>query len=529
MIRIRQINVNLDNDTLENVYKKAANRLRIKQEEILDLKIIKKSLDARHKPNLFYIYEVDVKVKDENKILKYNKDKDILASNYEPYKFNVTGSKNNAKIVIVGAGPAGLMASYVLAENGYKPLVIERGEDVDNRVKTVEQFFETNKLNTESNVQFGEGGAGTFSDGKLTTQVKDPFKRKQKVLETLVKAGADDNIVYINKPHIGTDKLRDIVKNMRNIAIKNGASYRYNTKLTNIITKNNELKAIEVNNKEIIECNVLILAIGHSARDTFYMLNDKINMEAKPFAVGVRVQHPQKLINKSQYGIEFHELLEAASYKLTYNTQNKRGVYSFCMCPGGYVVNASSEEGMLAINGMSNHARERENANSAIIVSVTPKDFGDKPLDGIEFQRKLEKKAYEIGKKYIPVQLLEDYKNNKETVKLGHINPIFKGKYNLANLNLIFPEYINESIKEAMDYYGNKIKGFNDGDVILAGVESRTSSPVRMERNELCESNIKGIFPCGEGAGYAGGITSSMMDGLKVSEAIAQIYNNKEE
>jgi uncharacterized FAD-dependent dehydrogenase len=259
------------------------------------------------------------------------------------------------------------------------------------------------------------------------------------------------------------------------------------------------------------------------------MLNDKINMEAKPFAVGVRVQHPQKLINKSQYGIEFHELLEAASYKLTYNTQNKRGVYSFCMCPGGYVVNASSEEGMLAINGMSNHARESENANSAIIVSVTPKDFGDKPLDGIEFQRKLEKKAYEIGKKYIPVQLLKDYKENKETVKLGHINPIFKGKYNLANLNLIFPEYINDSIKEAMDYYGNKIKGFNDGDVILAGVESRTSSPVRMERNELCESNIKGIFPCGEGAGYAGGITSSMMDGLKVSEAIAQIYNNKEE
>lgn len=529
MIRIRQINIPLLEDNEENLKKKIANRLRIKINDIIEMNIIKKSLDARHKPNLFYIYEVDVKVPNENNILKHNKDKDILLSNYEPYKFSITGSKKNAKIVIVGAGPAGLMASYILAENGYKPLVIERGEDVDNRIKTVEKFFETNKLNTESNVQFGEGGAGTFSDGKLTTQVKDPFKRKQKVLETLVKAGADNNITYINKPHIGTDKLRGVVKNMRNIAIKNGASYRYNTKLTNIVIENNELKKIEVNNNEIIDCNVLILAIGHSARDTFYMLNDKIDMEAKPFAVGVRVQHPQRVINKSQYGMEFHELLEAASYKLTYNTQNKRGVYSFCMCPGGYVVNASSEEGMLAINGMSNHARESENANSAIIVSVTPKDFGENPLDGIEFQRKLEKKAYEIGKTYIPVQLLKDYKANKETVKLGNINPIFKGKYNLSNLNLIFPEYINESIKEAMDYYGNKIKGFNDGDVILAGVESRTSSPVRMHRDELCESNIKGIFPCGEGAGYAGGITSSMMDGLKVSEAIAQIYDNKEE
>ena len=529
MIRIRQINVNLENDTLENVTKKAANRLKVKPSDIKKLNIIKKSLDARHKPNLFYIYEVDVKVDNENKILSSNKDKDVLLSNYMPYKFNIEGAKKGSKIVVVGAGPAGLMASYVLAENGYRPLVIERGEEVDKRVKTVYDFFENNKLNTESNVQFGEGGAGTFSDGKLTTQVKDPFRRKQKVLEVLVQCGADPSILYLNKPHIGTDKLIDVVKNMRNKAIENGATFRYNTKLTNLVIEDDKIKGIEVNDNEIIECNTLILAIGHSARDTFFMLNDKIKMEAKPFAVGVRVQHPQKMINKSQYGVEYHEALEAASYKLTYNTTSKRGVYSFCMCPGGYVVNASSEEGLLAINGMSNHARESENANSAIIVSVTPKDFGEHPLDGIKLQRELEKKAYEIGKGLIPIQILKDYKENKETKALGSINPIFKGKYNLANLNLVFPNYINDAIKEAMDYYGGKIKGFNNDDVILAAVESRTSSPIRMFRDESCVSNIDGLYPCGEGAGYAGGITSSMMDGLKVVEEIAKIYDNKEE
>ena len=357
------------------------------------------------------MYNVSVEVdSDEKSVVAHAKNSKVEIG--VPYKYEMPEIRRTSTLrpVIAGFGPAGFFAALILARAGFKPLVIERGEDVDNRVKTVEQFFETNKLNTESNVQFGEGGAGTFSDGKLTTQVKDPFKRKQKVLETLVKAGADDNIVYINKPHIGTDKLRNVVKNMRNIAIKNGASYRYNTKLTNIITENNELKAIEVNNNEIIDCNVLILAIGHSARDTFYMLNDKINMEAKPFAVGVRVQHPQKLINKSQYGVEFHELLEAASYKLTYNSQNKRGVYSFCMCPGGFVVNASSEEKRLVINGMSNHKRDEKCANSAIIVTVSSKDFGNHPLSGIEFQRNLESKTYEIGSGNIPVQLYKDFK-----------------------------------------------------------------------------------------------------------------------
>ncbi|MEG2250139.1 MAG: NAD(P)/FAD-dependent oxidoreductase [Bacilli bacterium] len=524
MIRVRQIEIPLLEDRIENIIEKTKNILNVKKIE--SISIHKKSLDARKKPNLFYIYEVDVNIKNEDNYLKYVTNKNILKVVDLKFEFKVKGTtKLNDRPIIVGSGPAGLFASYILAENGFNPIVIERGEDIDNRLVTVNEFWENNILNTESNVQFGEGGAGTFSDGKLTTQVKDPFLRKEKVLDILVDCGANPEIKILNKPHIGTDKLREIVKNIRNKAINNGATYLYNTCLTDIIIKDNKVEAIEVNNKEILKTRVLILAIGHSARDTFKLLLDKkIEMNAKPFAVGVRVEHPQEMININQYGLSNHPLIGASSYKLTYQAHNNRGVYSFCMCPGGYVVNASSEKNKLAINGMSNHSRDSLNANAAIIVTISPKDFGNNPLDGIKFQRMLEEKAYKLGDGQIPIQLYKDFKNNIESKNIGKIEPVFKGNYKLTNLNLLFPDYINEALKEAIEAFGKQIKGYNQDDTILAGVESRTSSPVRITRNEEGESNIKGIYPCGEGAGYAGGITSSAMDGLKIANDIANQY-----
>ena len=516
MIRVRQVKVSINKNTLEEIKRKTAMKLHIKESDILKLNINKESLDARDKNNIIYVYEVDIEVLNENKILAQNKSNDILKTPLEKYVFKKGENKN---IIIVGSGPAGLFAAYILSENGYKPLIIERGEKVEDRVKTVEEFWKTGKLNKNSNVQFGEGGAGTFSDGKLNTLVKDKRYLMKKVFEIFVENGANKEIMYSNKPHIGTNVLSKVVKNMREKIIENGGVFRYNTCLTNVIIENNKLKQIEVNNSEIIECENLILAIGHSARDTFEMLNGKVKMTSKPFAVGVRLQHPQKMISKNQYGDAF-EKLPPASYKLTYTTSKNRGVYSFCMCPGGYVVNASSEENRLVINGMSNYERESENANSAIVVTVSSKDYGDGVLDGLNFQRKLEQLAYVKGCGQIPVQLLKDFKNNKTSVSFGKINPVFKGKFTFANINEILPDYVCEALKEGIEGFDKKIKGFALDDVIVAGVESRTSSPVRIERNESFVSSVEGIFPAGEGAGYAGGITTSAMDGIKVAEAV---------
>ena len=341
-----------------------------------------------------------------------------------------------------------------------------------------------------------------------------------------VETGAPNEILYLNKPHIGTDLLRNVIINLRNKIINMGGDIRYNSCLTNIEIQDSHIKSIEINNNEKIETEVLILAIGHSARDTFRMLNkNKIEMEPKPFAVGVRVQHPQEKINYSQYG-KFKDILPPAAYKLTYHSSNGRGVYSFCMCPGGYVVNASSEDRKLAINGMSNHSRDSKNANSAIVVTVIPNDFNGNLFGGLEFQEKLEEKTYEIGKGKIPIQTLKDFMENKKTEKIGSVELEMKGDYSLANLNEILPDYIAESLKEAFINFDKKIKGFSDGDTILAAIETRTSSPVRILRDELGQSNIKGIYPAGEGAGYAGGIMSAAMDGLKVAESIAKIYWN---
>ena len=524
MIRVKEIKIPIENYNDKILKQTVAKKIKCKLEDIKELKINKQSIDARHKPNIFYITEVDINVKNENMVLKHNKN--VSPSPNETYIYPKKGKiKLNKRPIIIGSGPAGLFCAHLLAELGYKPLIIERGEKVSDRINSVELFWHTGILNTNSNVQFGEGGAGTFSDGKLNTLTKDKEHRQKKVLETFVKYGANPDILYSNHPHIGTDILRKIIINMRNNIIKLGGDFKYNSTLTNIKIENNRIKSIEINNDYLIETDILILAIGHSARDTFKMLlKSGLTMEPKPFAVGLRIQHPQEIINKSQYG-EKYKLLPPATYKLTYQTKDKRGVYSFCMCPGGYVVNASSEIGRLAINGMSNHNRDTLNANSALVVTVGPTDYGNKPLDGIEFQKDLEEKMYKLGDGKIPIQLLKDFNSNIETTKIESVSPIIKGEYKLCNLNNALPEYISNGIKEAIPEFGKKIKYFDMDNAILAGIESRTSSPIRIPRDEQYESNIKGIYPCGEGAGYSGGITTSAIDGIKIAEEIIKTYH----
>lgn len=525
MIKVRQVKIEVLSDSYEAQVKALCHKLRINENEIIKFTINKQSLDARDKNNILYVYEFNVWLKDEESFLKRKLSNDIVEAKEEQYFFNKSGKEKTNNIIIVGSGPAGLFAAYILAENGYSPLVIERGKKIEERLLDVNKFWQEGVLNPNSNVQFGEGGAGTFSDGKLNTLVKDTSCRMRKVFETFVKLGAPNDILYSYKPHIGTDKLREVIINMRNKIIEMGGEFQYETCLTDIILNDNKVTSIIVNDNKEIKCDALILAIGHSARDTFKLLYDKkVEMTSKPFAVGLRVQHPQKAINLSQYGEKYVDALGAASYKLTHKSSNERGVYTFCMCPGGFVVNASSEDGHLAINGMSNHARDEENANSAVIVTIDEKDFGTHPLDGIKYQRELERKAYEISQGKIPVQLLKDYLNNQISTEYGIVHPIFKGNYDFANLNKLLPEPVNIAIKEAITSWGRKIKEFDHPDTLLAGIESRTSSPVRIIRDEEFESNIKGIYPCGEGAGYAGGITSAAIDGIKVAEAIGQRY-----
>ena len=518
MLRIREVKIPISLDNDEYIKKKISKLLNISKEEIIEYKILKKSIDARDKKNILYIYEFALNLKNENKI---NLSKNI--SEYIETEYEFTKEKDlKERPIIVGSGPAGLFCAYMLASVGCKPIILERGEKIEDRVKTVEDFFKTNKLNPESNIQFGEGGAGTFSDGKLNTLTKDKLNRHKKVFEIFVENGAPEEIMYLNKPHIGTDILRNVIINMRNKIISFGGEFKYNSKVTNLIIEDNKIKGVEINNKEKTYSNIVVLAIGHSARDTFYMLNDNnVSMKPKNFAIGLRIEHPREMIDKSQYG-DSYKMLDPASYKLTYQTQNNRSVYSFCMCPGGYVVNASSEENKLCVNGMSNYKRDEKNSNSAIVVNVTTDDFNNELFGGIELQRKLEEKAYIEGKGKIPVQIYKDFKDNIKSTKLGEITPNTKGEYNLSNLNNILPEYISESIKEAMPVFGRRIKGFDRDDSILLGIEARTSSPVVIVRNEDFMSSIEGLYPCGEGAGYAGGITTAAIDGIKIAEKIVK-------
>lgn len=527
MIRISQIKLSVDH-TEEELLARTAKLLKLPVSSILEYRIVKRSLDARKKEEIRYIYTLDISVNKEAALVKKARNANISIAPDQRYHFPESGAGRLTKRpVIVGSGPAGLFCGLFLARHGYHPLILERGQAVEQRVERVNAFWDGKEpLNPNSNVQFGEGGAGTFSDGKLNTLVKDPSGRNQEVLRVFAEAGADSSILYVNKPHIGTDVLRQVVRNLREEIRSLGGEIRFETQVTGFRTQEGRLTGLYLNGGELIDTEVVVLAIGHSARDTFQALFAAgACMEQKAFAVGLRIQHPQEMINLAQYGPSFASRLGAADYKLTAKASDGRGVYSFCMCPGGYVVNASSEEGRIAVNGMSDHARDSKNANSAIIVTVSPKDFpGTDPLSGIAFQRILEEKAFQAGKRRIPLQLFGDFCQDRASAGLGQVEPVLKGGYALSNLRPTLPEPVSRALIEGIQSFEHIIPGFARYDALLAGVESRTSSPVRIQRDSTFESNLLGLFPCGEGAGYAGGITSAAMDGIKTAEEIARRY-----
>ena len=523
MIKITQLKLPVEH-SFEDLEKKVCKMLQIPKNKLYGIHLLKRSLDARKTPPM-YSYQLGVYAEGEEKIVKKIKNKAVSLGSLVNYRFPKSGEEVlKLPPVIIGAGPAGLFCAYMLAKEGFAPLLLERGEGVEERQKKVDHFWSTGELDPQSNVQFGEGGAGTFSDGKLNTLVKDNHGRSRFVLKTFVEFGAKEDILYESKPHIGTDILVDVVRNMRNEIIRMGGEIRFCSQVTDLRITEEGVSAVEVNHECWIDTKTVVLAIGHSARDTFQMLLERnIPMRSKAFAVGVRMEHPQHLINENQYGKDYPESLPAAAYKLTRKVSDDRGVYSFCMCPGGYVVNASSEEEMTAVNGMSYHARAGENANSAMIISVRPEDFGsDEPLAGVEFQRKLERAAYREGKGRIPVQLFGDFCKNQVSTSLGEIKPNTKGTWTFGNVRSIFPEHLAAGLEEGIKGCEKLIPGFAREDALLLGVESRTSSPVRIERDDVhLQSEIAGLYPCGEGAGYAGGIMSAAMDGIKVAEAIA--------
>lgn len=529
MIRIQQLKLR-PGHTQRDLYERAARCLRIEENQIERLEILKQSIDARKKPEIWLTYTVDVTLRGikEEKCLARCRDKNVSAAVLKKYAFPEPGTRRLAdRPVIIGTGPAGLFCGYLLAAHGYRPVLLERGRDVDQRKADVEAFWGGEGLNPESNVSFGEGGAGTFSDGKLNTLIKDKEGRGRRALEIFVENGAQPEILYEGKPHIGTDVLTEVVKSMRNRILEWGGEVRFQSRADALITEGRAVKGVVLANKETIPSSCVVLAIGHSARDTFAWLEETgVEMEAKAFAVGLRVEHPQWLINDAQYGTKNPQNLPPSPYKVTAQTKNGRGVYSFCMCPGGFVVNASSEAGRLAVNGMSYSRRDSSNANSAIIVSVTPKDYGsDNALAGVAFQRELEERAWKAAGGAIPVQR---YGAFTDAAGEGYIPdsflPCIKGKWEFADVAGILPQAIYDSFVEGMACFGQIIPGFDDKNALVSGIESRTSSPVRISRNEKLQANLSGLYPCGEGAGYAGGIMSAAMDGMRIAEAIASEY-----
>ena len=529
MIRINNIKIYEDITNLE-VFEFAINKVNIKKSDIIDWHISKKSIDARKKSDVHYIYSIDMIIKNEEYYLKRNnklitkiKEAENLFKNEFHLKDNSTCHLSKPP-VIIGAGPSGLFAALTLVQNGLKPIIIEQGKPVEERQKDVEVFRKTGFLNSLSNVQFGEGGAGTFSDGKLTTGINSPYCKK--VLEEFVKFGAPEEILYLSKPHIGTDNLINIIKNMRNYIISKGGTFLFGEKVTDFEIINSTISAVYCSKK--IETDNLILAIGHSSRDTFKKLHSLgVAMEAENFSVGVRIEHLQEMINLSQYGNLTNLNLPPASYKLAYHASSGRSCYSFCMCPGGVVIASSSEPNTIVTNGMSNFLRDGTNSNSAILVNVTPDDFSNSsPLAGIYFQKDLEEKAFKLGggNYFAPIQRVGDFLNNTKSTYIGDVRPTYIPGVTLSNLNEILPNFVSTTLKEAILYFDTKLNGFANPDSILTGVETRSSSPVRIIRNENLVSNINGIYPCGEGAGYAGGIMSASVDGIKCALSILKKY-----
>lgn len=548
-------------DEMESVAKAVASFFRVPIDSFSLERILKKSLDARKKPALFYNYSVVIKAENENIFFKNNHGSTVHIDKYKPNPYVPPRTEkllSEKRPIVIGSGPAGLFAAYILALSGLKPIIFERGASIEKRTEETEKFFKTNVLNERTNVCFGEGGAGTFSDGKLNTGSKDRDGKQHFVLETFHKFGARENILYDAKPHIGTDELRKVISNMRDGIISLGGEFYFETKVEKILFENaaatgfsknaaatgfskatangfsgnvasteysKKAVGVETEGGEKYYSDHIVLAIGHSARDTILgLMDDGINITAKPFAVGLRVEHPQDFIDFSQYGKHRGDILPAADYKLTYTAANGRGVYSFCMCPGGYVVNSSAENGRLTVNGMSYNARDSKNANSAIIVSVGERDFGTDAKKAMAFQDRLEKKAYALGGENIPQQLFRDFCKKRDSKEYGVFESVTKGAVRFARLDTLFSDEIYQTFIEGMRYFDKRIRGFGDGDAILSGVESRTSSPVRIVRDDTTylAEHVQGLYPAGEGAGYAGGIMSSAVDGIRVAEHIIE-------
>jgi len=530
MLRITELKLPLDHPD-EALREAIVQRLGIHDEQLISFNLFKRSYDARKKNSeLLFIYTIDLEASNEAELLnKFTEDHNIGPAPDVTYKYvGHAPADMQERPIVVGFGPCGIFAGLLLAQMGFKPIILERGKEVRQRTKDTWGLWRKSVLNPESNVQFGEGGAGTFSDGKLYSQIKDPQHHGRKVLEEFVKAGAPDEILYINKPHIGTFRLTGMVEQMRQDMIALGAEVRFQEKVTDLLVEDGQLTGVVLESGEQLHSRHVVLALGHSARDTFRMLHAKgVYMEAKPFSVGFRIEHPQTLIDKARLGkYAGHPKLGAADYKLVYHAKNGRSVYSFCMCPGGTVVAATSEPGRVVTNGMSQYSRNERNANSGIVVGIDPeRDYPGGPLAGIELQERLEAHAYVMGGSnyQAPAQLVGDFVAGRPSTALGSVEPSYKPGVTLGDLAPSLPDFAIEAIREALPAFDRQIKGYNLHDAVLTGIETRTSSPLRITRGEDYQSlNLKGLFPAGEGAGYAGGILSAGVDGIRIAEAVAR-------
>ncbi|MGZ4953669.1 MAG: NAD(P)/FAD-dependent oxidoreductase [Methylobacter sp.] len=527
MLRITELKLPLDHP--ESMIKTAIlDRLGISAKELITYTIFRQGFDARKRNAILLVYTIDIETTNEQAILKRLVDDPHLSLTPDSTYHFVTQAPKNLVLrpVIIGTGPCGLFAGLILAQMGFRPIILERGKEVRERTKDTFGLWRKGVFNPESNVQFGEGGAGTFSDGKLHTQIKDPNHYGRKVLTEFVKAGAPPEILHVSKPHIGTFRLVTVVEQIRAAIESLGGEIRFQSRVEDIIIDNGQVRGVILASGETIKTNHVLLAIGHSARDTFKMLYDRgVYIEAKPFSIGFRIEHPQSLIDTCRWGDNAgHPLLGAADYKLVHHCSNGRSVYSFCMCPGGTVVAATSEPGHVVTNGMSQYSRNERNANSGIVVGITPDDYPGHPLAGIDFQRRLEAAAFKLGGETYeaPGQLVGDFLAKRPSSVLGTVQPSYTPGVHLCDLSSALPDYAITAIREAIPAFDKKIKGFAMKDAVLTGIETRTSSPIRIKRNESYQSmNIKGLYPAGEGAGYAGGILSAAVDGIKVAEALA--------
>ena len=532
MIRLTEIKLPL-NHAPEDLTTAITTKLKISAEQMASFVMFKRGYDARNKRNIQLIYTLDITLTDldltNDLLAQFESDNHVKATPDTSYKYVGEAPKDlTERPVVIGFGPCGLLAALTLAQMGFKPIIIERGNEVRQRTKDTFGFWRQRKLNTESNVQFGEGGAGTFSDGKLYSQVKDPNHYGRKVMTEFVKAGAPDEILFVSKPHIGTYKLVTMVEKMRAEIIALGGEVRFATRVDDLHITDSKVTGVTLNTGETLKTSHVILAVGHSARDTFQMIHDKgVYVEAKPFSIGFRIEHKQSTIDQARFGDNAgNEILGAADYKLVHHCKNGRSVYSFCMCPGGTVVAAASEEGRVVTNGMSQYSRNERNANSAIVVGIDPeRDYPNHPLAGIDLQRQLETLAFELGGKdySAPAQTIGDFLKGKPDSELGDVKPSYTPDITLTDLSKALPDFAVDAIREAIPAFNKKIKGFSSDDGLLTGVETRTSSPISIKRNKEFQSiNTKGLFPAGEGAGYAGGILSAGIDGIKVAEAVAK-------